>query len=69
MNGLEWDDLPDEIKEAISAEAGDRAEAEGIQQLYGEQMHLQELVDKRNKAIIEGNLKAYQELTEEMFGD
>lgn len=64
-----FDELPKELQEAISAEEGSKAEEEGLEAMYGPQMRLQELVDKRNKAIIEGNLEAYQELTGEMFGD
>ena len=36
---------------------------------YYEVMELYENVDKRNRAIIEGNLAEYYALTEEMFGD
>lgn len=69
MDGLNYDQLPDEVKEALAAEAGGRAEAEGLQKEYGELIELSEVIQAQNRAIIEDTLQAYSELEGEMFGD
>lgn len=69
MDGINYDLLPDDIKEALAAEAGDMAEAEGLHREYGELIDMSEVIETHNKAIIEDTLQAYTELEGENFGD
>lgn len=64
-----FEQLDKSQQESIEAEAEFQSEGRVISDKYHEVMELSEKVEKRNRAIIEGNLTEYYALTEEMFGD
>ena len=64
MDGLDYDALPEEVKEAISAEAGGKAEEIGLQKDYSELMAIYEEVERRNQEF-----QRFYCTREEMFGD
>ena len=48
-DGLQWDDLPEEIKESISAEAGAMAEGIEMDKRYKDLMELYAEIEERNQ--------------------
>lgn len=68
-DGLYYDQLPEEVKEHLSATAGAEDEGREMDKRYKSLMDMMEVVDKRNHAIIAGNMEAYEEYTKLLEGD
>ena len=66
---MTWDDLTEEERESIVAEAGQLGEDAEKVRRYEALADMMEKADRRNRAIMEGDMATYHELTEEMFGD
>jgi len=63
------EDAPQEQQESVQERASYRAECFKTTEEYQPLMDMMKAVEKRNKAVVEGNVQDYLELTDEMFGD
>ena len=66
---MTFEQLNKEQQLSIEAEQEFQAEASVVSKEYHDIMELYENVDKRNRAIIAGDMETYHNLTDEMFGD
>jgi len=63
------EDAPQAAQESVQEQAVFEAEAMYNTNQYQPLMDMMGAVDKRNQAIVEGNVQDYLELTDEMMGD
>jgi len=63
------EDAPQEQQESVQEQAVFEDESMYNTNQYQPLMDMMEAVEKRNKAVVEGNVQDYLELTDEMMGD